>query len=362
MRKIAGQTQGFAMFNSKIPAKKHVAGFIAIGLLPTIGLLPAEGHIESSGAASPNALRVTWPLAEHREPGSTLWVATLDAPRRKRFSTGVKAIFGSSGRKATGTVYHFSHNAFADQELPPESVGEEALVKRILAELFDVRVAVQVGMAHVDQLISDVITQIPKGQYFTNSLIIDRSKLDDNGKKRLDRVIFFFGDDGSPITLGDLRTIKSHYLKVLNIIDSGELKFEFTKPDPNDPNTIADAHPDTKTIRIIEGNGYDKPIGDPAINAGQAITLLHEMMHLSWTKDTDGYWNENYNKPFGVLPKSKWVDWDGPIKVAKGPKTRDAALNVNDAYVFYIVLGESGLFKYTDEYLANKSRLIFTKK
>ena len=88
---------------------------------PRGGRLLAAGKFEPSGAEFPKGLKVTWLLAEKRDPESTLWIVVLDETTRAWKPTGWTATVGANGTVATGTVYHFTELAATDADPGPVS-------------------------------------------------------------------------------------------------------------------------------------------------------------------------------------------------------------------------------------------------
>ena len=76
----------------------------------------AAGRFEPSGAQFVQGLKVTWALPARREPGSKLWIINLDGANKRWLGTGQTAEVSSSGKQASGLVYHFSTIGLGDQE------------------------------------------------------------------------------------------------------------------------------------------------------------------------------------------------------------------------------------------------------
>jgi hypothetical protein len=102
------------------PRAEIVSDFSKLPPLPDGATIVAASHFEPSGAQFPKGMRVTWPLAAEREPGSILWIVNLDPDTQKWIDTGKKAIVGDSGRLATGTIFHFSDKALTTGECKKE--------------------------------------------------------------------------------------------------------------------------------------------------------------------------------------------------------------------------------------------------
>ena len=102
------------------PRAEIVSDLSKLPPLPDGATIVAASHFEPSGAQFPKGLRVTWPLASEREPGSTLWIVNLDPATQQWISTGKKAIVGDSGHLATGTIFHFSDKALTTVDCKKE--------------------------------------------------------------------------------------------------------------------------------------------------------------------------------------------------------------------------------------------------
>jgi hypothetical protein len=98
------------------PRGEIVNDFSKLPPLPHGATIVAASHFEPSGAQFPLGMRVTWPLASERDPGSTLLIVNLDPDTQQWIDTGKKAIVGDSGRQATGTIFHFSDKALTTEE------------------------------------------------------------------------------------------------------------------------------------------------------------------------------------------------------------------------------------------------------
>jgi hypothetical protein len=84
-------------------------------------------HFKPDGATFPDGVQISMPLAESRDPGSTLWIVFRDVKKEKWYGTGESARVNSDGRSAVGSVYHFSYIGLVDK---PLKRLEEAHVRR----------------------------------------------------------------------------------------------------------------------------------------------------------------------------------------------------------------------------------------
>ncbi len=84
----------------------------------------AAGRFEPSGAKFPEGLRVKWSLKDRREPGSALWIVTMDEAKKRWVGTGQMAQVAASGKEASGLVYHFTDIGLSDQK-PAVEEGSE---------------------------------------------------------------------------------------------------------------------------------------------------------------------------------------------------------------------------------------------
>ena len=74
-------------------------------------------HFQPDGATFPEGVQVAMPLAESRNPGSTLWIVSREVKKGKWYGTGESAKVNSDGRTAVGRVYHFSYIGLVDKPL-----------------------------------------------------------------------------------------------------------------------------------------------------------------------------------------------------------------------------------------------------